>query len=340
MIITQCTSNDENKSITKQSSMKLNTKIQTQPIRKLSSSINVISENDARKCDESNLKVNTNGKEQPKQQHVMEEHLYQQVDVVCESTNCETSNDEPIRSSVSTKQSASNNKSTITDVNGDDCQQWRQLEKKINDRDHKLDSLVDALSKKDQLIDRLYFEMDHMEQRIIQLTEEIYKRKQDMVEMSRKIIVLDRELKASHRQRGSYEFDRSSGSSCSGSRPFSQISYESCQSEKTLRTTTKWFKMSPLSRTFRISKRSKSKHKAISSSSNSIGGRKSDCVHELRTVLKEKDLIIADLQFETKLTTHRIEELENILRKRDEQNLAMQKKQDYLEKAIKTKLYD
>ena len=85
-----------------------------------------------------------------------------------------------------------------------------------------------------------------MEQRIIQLTEEIYKRKQDMVEMSRKIIVLDRELKASHRQRGSYEFDRSSGSSCSGSRPFSQISYESCQSEKTLRTTTKWFKMSPL----------------------------------------------------------------------------------------------
>ena len=56
--------------------------------------------------------------------------------------------------------------------------------------------------------------------------------------------------------------------------------------------------------------------------------------------MKEKDLIIADLQFETKLTTHRIEELENILRKRDEQNLAMQKKQDYLEKAIKTKLYD
>lgn len=51
-------------------------------------------------------------------------------------------------------------------------------------------------------------------------------------------------------------------------------------------------------------------------------------------------MFITDLRIESKLTSHRIEEMANALRKGEEETLAIKRNNDYLEKAIKSKVLD
>lgn len=57
-------------------------------------------------------------------------------------------------------------------------------------------------------------------------------------------------------------------------------------------------------------------------------------------MLREKEMLITDLRFETKLAAHRLAELEASLQRKKEESYAMKMNNDYLEKAIKAKLLD
>ena len=63
-------------------------------------------------------------------------------------------------------------------------------------------------------------------------------------------------------------------------------------------------------------------------------------VEELKSMLQEKEMTITDLRLESKITNHRLEELENTLRKREEETYLIRKNNDYFEKVIKSKLID
>lgn len=77
-------------------------------------------------------------------------------------------------------------------------------------------------------------------------------------------------------------------------------------------------------------------------SSNTVGtvGGNGDCIDELKTILQEKEMLITDLRLETKLTNTKLLELENLLRKKDEESFQMKKNNDYLEKIFKSKMID
>lgn len=57
-------------------------------------------------------------------------------------------------------------------------------------------------------------------------------------------------------------------------------------------------------------------------------------------MLREKEMLITDLRFETKWASHRLAELEASLKEKEEESYAMRVNNDYLEKAIKSKLLD
>lgn len=74
-----------------------------------------------------------------------------------------------------------------------------------------------------------------------------------------------------------------------------------------------------------------------------IGSTKSshiDCVKELKSMLRDKEMVITDLQLETKMANNKLEQLESTLRRKDEETYQIKRNQDYLEKMIKTKAID
>ena len=60
----------------------------------------------------------------------------------------------------------------------------------------------------------------------------------------------------------------------------------------------------------------------------------------MKRILREKEIIITDMRLDSKLTLHRLDEMENILRRKEEETLVIKKNNDYLEKAVKSKLID
>lgn len=65
-----------------------------------------------------------------------------------------------------------------------------------------------------------------------------------------------------------------------------------------------------------------------------------DCIKELKTILQEKEMLITDLRLETKITNHKLLELESTLRQRDEESFVIKRNNEYFEKIIKSKLID
>lgn len=189
-------------------------------------------------------------------------------------------------------------------------------------------------------LDDLYFAVEDKDQHIEQLLEEIRKRKADLAELSRKIIAMDQELKTfQHGPIQQMEFGRMS----SASRPFSPV-YSVCDSnlcpdqqpQTNSNNANRWF---PPLRTF-TSKAKTSSSGKNKGASNSSKKSNNEYVHELKSILREKEMMITDLRLESKLTSTRLEELETTLRRREEESVMMRKTNDYLEKAVKSKLLD
>lgn len=202
--------------------------------------------------------------------------------------------------------------------------------------------LMKVLSEKDGQLDDLYFAVEDKEQHISQLIEEIRKRKADLAELSRKIIAMDQELKAvQHVGLQQPEFGRMSASS----RPFSPV-FSTCDSsvchpegqQQQQTNNNRWF--TPLRTTFSKGKQSNSNKGKGTSSSLSRKQSNNEYVHELKSILREKEMMITELRLESKLTCTRLEELETTLQRREEETANMRKTNDYLEKAIKSKLLD
>lgn len=80
--------------------------------------------------------------------------------------------------------------------------------------------------------------------------------------------------------------------------------------------------------------------KRLNKSKDIEGPTNGECIQELKSILREKEMFITDLRIESKLTSHRIEEMANALRKGEEETLAIKRNNDYLEKAIKSKVLD
>lgn len=201
-------------------------------------------------------------------------------------------------------------------------------------------------------LDDLYFAVEDKDQHIEQLLEEIRKRKADLAELSRKIIAMDQELKAFQLGPLQHHQNMDFGRMSAASRPFSPV-YSVCdssicpdqqpqQTNSSSNTANRWF---PPLRTFTSSKTkngSSAKMSKGGASNNNSNSKKSnnEYVHELKSILREKEMMITELRLESKLTSSRLEELETTLRRREEESVMMRKTNDYLEKAVKSKLLD
>ncbi|KAF7492733.1 hypothetical protein SSS_00263 [Sarcoptes scabiei] len=210
----------------------------------------------------------------------------------------------------------------------------KQLIDLLKEKESIIAEITKLIDDKEHVVQSLYIEMNEKNEKIFALQDEIRKRRHDMNEMSRKIIELDQKLKCCHCKAFlDYEWRPLT-------RSLSGLSLRSIGTEEK-NSNPRWSRISRINKAIRkILGKHGDTNAAMSSNTVGTVGGNGDCIDELKTILQEKEMLITDLRLETKLTNTKLLELENLLRKKDEESFQMKKNNDYLEKIFKSKMID